>query len=310
MMKNICIYVLLSFTCLNIYAQTDSVPTNRDTLVQVTTDNTITTQPVTENIQTVTPERVRIQDGEEVYKLKPAIDIPLTLIAGGWSAFAFTKIYNKDPSTVEEINALRISDINGFDRWAADVYSDRAASTSDIFFYGAMPLPIILLLDKDIRSDAGKYAFLYLEAMSITGLLYTGSVYLFDRYRPLAYNRAVDIDERRRGGSKNSFFAGHPALVATSTFFTAKVFSDYHPESPLRHFFYGAAVVSSVGTAYLRHRGGKHFPSDLIIGTSIGTLTGLLVPHLHKNPILKNSGVSVLPYSHTGQGVSLVYKFN
>jgi membrane-associated phospholipid phosphatase len=308
-MKSICIYILLSVICLNIYAQTDTVPNNRDTLVQVTTDNTVTTQPLIDNVQPVTTERVRLQDGEEVYRLKPAIDIPLTLIAGGWSAYAFTKIYNKDPSTEAEIRALRMSDINGFDRWAADVYSEKAANTSDIFFYGAMPLPIVLLFDKHIRSDAGKFAFLYLEAMSITGLFYTGSVYLVDRYRPLAYNPEISMDERRRGGSKNSFIAGHPALVATSTFFTAKVFSDYHPESPLRHLFYGAAVVSTVGTVYLRHRGGKHFPSDLIIGTSIGTLSGLLVPHFHKNPILKNSGLSVLPYSHAGQGVSLVYKF-
>ncbi len=104
-----------------------------------------------------------------------------------------------------------------------------------------MPLPLILLADKHIRKDAGKIGFLYLEAMSITGLLYTGSTYLTDRYRPLAYNPEVSIGERRGGGAKNSFFAGHVALVATSTFFTAKVFSDYHPQSKMRWIFYTTA---------------------------------------------------------------------
>ncbi len=59
--------------------------------------------------------------------------------------------------------------------------------------------------------------------MSITGLFYTGSTYLTDRYRPLAYN-IESRGEAMRGGAKNSFIAGHVALVATSTFFTAKVF--------------------------------------------------------------------------------------
>ena len=146
-----------------------------------------------------------------------------------------------------------------------------------------MPLPLVLMLDKDIRQDAGKIGFLYLEAMSMTGLLYTGSVYVYDRYRPLAYNDAVPMEERMKGGSKNSFFAGHVALVATSTFFTAKVFSDYNPNSKLKYLLYGVAVVSTAGTAYLRHLGGKHFPSDILLGTAVGTLSGLLIPQFHKS---------------------------
>ncbi|MFN2457896.1 MAG: phosphatase PAP2 family protein [Chitinophagaceae bacterium] len=307
MMKYICTFLVLSVLFINSYGQTDTFPPKKDTIPTQAQD-TVVTEITPETIQPVEPVRVRL-DGEEVYRLKPAIDIPLTAVTASWSLYAFTKIYNKDPSTQQEIDALRVSDINGFDRWAADVYSDKAANTSDIFFYGAMPLPVILLFDKHIRRDAGKYAFLYLEAMSITGLFYTGSVYLVDRYRPLAYNPEVPMDERKRGGSKNSFIAGHPALVATSSFFTAKVFADYHPESPLRWLFYSAAVVSTGGTAYLRHRGGKHFPSDLLIGTTIGTLSGLLVPHFHKNPVLKNSDVTIFPFIGNGHGVAVVYRF-
>ena len=245
---------------------------------------------------------------DEVYRLKPSVDIPLTTIGAGWSMYAFTKIYSKDPSTKEQILALNKNDINGFDRWGADVYSDKAANTSDFFFYGSMPLPLVLMLDKDIRRDAGKIGFLYLEAMSVTGLLYTGSVYLNDRYRPLAYNPEVPLEERMDGGSKNSFFAGHVALVATSTFFTAKVFSDYHPESKLKYLLYGAAVVGTAGTAYLRHAGGKHFPSDILIGTAVGTLSGILVPHFHKNPLLKNQRLSVTPFTGQSHGLAVRYK--
>lgn len=242
-----------------------------------------------------------------VYKLKPAVDIPITAIGAGWSGYAFTKIYSKDDSSPEQIAALNKNNINKFDRWAADVSSDNAASISNYPFYIAMPLPLVLMADKHIRKDAGKIAFLYLESMAITGLLYTGSTYIWDRYRPLAYNENVPLEERMRGGSKNSFFAGHVALVATSTFFTAKVFSDYHPDSKLKYIFYGTAIAATGATAYLRHVGGKHFPSDILIGTAVGTLSGLLVPSLHKNKVLKNQNLSIMPFAGKSNGVALVY---
>jgi membrane-associated phospholipid phosphatase len=251
----------------------------------------------------------KMERADPVYRLKPAVDIPLTLATGGFSAWAFTKIYSKESSTLAEIAALNKEDINGFDRWGADVYSEKAATSSDYFFYGAMPMPILLMLDKDIRKDAAKIGFLYLETMSITGLLYTGAVYMKDRYRPYTYNPNAPMDVRTGGGAKNSFFAGHVALVGTSTFFVAKVFGDYHPTSKLKPVLYGIAVVATGGTGYLRHRGGKHFPSDIIIGTAVGTLSGILVPHFHKNKLIKNEALSITPFAGRSNGLSLTYKF-
>ena len=172
-----------------------------------------------------------------------------------------------------------------------------------------MPMPILLLLDKDIRKDAPKIAFLYLEAMSVTGLLYTGSVYLVDRYRPLAYNPEAPMDERTGGGSKNAFFAGHVALVGTSTFFAAKVFSDYHPDSKIKWLPYTIASVATGAVGYLRHRGGRHFPSDILIGTVVGPLCGILIPHFHKNKLFESTGLRIMPFAGEVTGLSLVYDF-
>jgi membrane-associated phospholipid phosphatase len=298
MRKRLCVSFLLSFLAFCSFSQ--------DTTT--TTPTTITIIPPDTGSDSVISASSQYQAKVPVYQLKPSVDVPLTAVGAGWSLYAFTKIYSKDPSTKEQILALDPADINKFDRWAADVYSEKAANSSDFFFYGAMPLPLVLLADKDIRKDAAKVGFLYLEAMSITGLLYTGSVYVTDRYRPLAYNPEVPMDERTKGGSKNSFFAGHVALVATSTFFTAKVFSDYNPDSKLKYLLYGAAVVCTGGTAYLRHMGGKHFPSDIVIGTAVGTLSGLLVPHFHKNPLLKNPRLSVTPFTGQSHGLAVRYK--
>lgn len=248
------------------------------------------------------------EDKEQVYKLKPAVDVPLTAVAAGWTFYGFSAIYSKDASTSQQIQRLNKNDLNGFDGWAAGLHSQKAADASDLFFYGSMPMPLLLLADKHIRNDGFKIGFLYLEAMSVTGLLYTGSAYLVDRYRPLTYSSEVPLEARKSGNNRNSFLAGHPALVATSTFFAAKVFSDYHPDSKLRYAFWGAAIAATGATGYLRHRAGKHFPSDILVGTAVGTLSGILVPQLHKTKLIKNQNITLMPFSGRSHGLAMTYK--
>ena len=258
----------------------DSTRQNRpDTILQNNPDSSM--QIIADTaVQTF---KEKFPKNQEVYKLKAASDIPITAIGTGWSLYAFSKIYSKDKSSVEKILSLDKNDINSFDRRGADVYHPRADEIGDMLFYGSMPLPIILMLDKEVRKDGLKIAILYLQSMSITGLLYTGSVYLNDRYRPYAYNSNVPMSERTRGGAKNSFFAGHVALVGTSTFFIAKILNDYHPDSKVKWLPFTLAGLATGTTAIMRYRGGQHFISDIIIGAVVGTLSGILVPHVHKN---------------------------
>jgi membrane-associated phospholipid phosphatase len=115
------------------------------------------------------------------------------------------------------------------------------------------------------------------------------------------------MDERTDGITKNSFLAGHPCLVATTTFFMAKVYSDYHPDSHLKYVLYGAAIAATGTTAYLRHIAGKHFPSDLLTGMTVGTLVGILVPQVHKNKKI-NTRVTLLPFTGDAHGVTVLYK--
>ena len=251
-----------------------------------------------------------VEKRQQIYKLKAAVDIPVFAIGAGWSAYAFTKIYSKERSTEEQILSLDKNDINGFDRWAVRPYSEDLGTASNYIFYGSMALPFLFLTAKETRNDFFKLSFLYLEAMSVTGLLYTGSVYFTNRYRPYAYSNETEMTWRTRGGAKNSFYAGHVALVATSTFFMAKVYADYYPESKLKWVFYGAAGLATGTMAYLRHRGGFHFPSDILLGVAQGTLSGILVPHFHKNPLIKNPNVRIVPYSNgESSGLAMTYKF-
>ena len=298
MIKHLVIFWAFLFLFSWAYAQNDSTTGTISTILK--TDSTPILSPVdAENKMTKRP----------VYKIKPGVDIPLTAVTAGWSLYAFTKIYSKEHSSEETIASLDKKNINGFDRDAVRPFSESLDRISYYPFFAVMPMPFIFLTGKSTRKDFFKLTFLYLEAMSITGFLYTGSVYFIDRYRPYAYSPESTMAQRTRGGAKNSFYAGHVALVATSAFFGAKVYADYHPDSKIKWLFYALAGTTIAATAFLRYQAGQHFPSDLLLGMAQGTLTGLLVPHFHKHKIIKDPNLGLLPYSNgVTHGLALIYK--
>jgi hypothetical protein len=167
----------------------------------------------------------------------------------------------------------------------------------------------VLLADRAIRKDALKVGALYWEAMAITGLLYTGGDYFVDRYRPETYDVDKKFSERKSGNEKNAFFAGHVALVSTSTFFTASIYDMYHPTSKFKWALYGVAIAATGATAYLRYRAGKHFPSDILVGTIVGVSSGMLVPRLHRYKPNKRQAWRVMPTAGEGYGLAATYSF-
>jgi len=249
---------------------------------------------------------------EKVYKLNLPVDIPVTAACGGWTFYMLSQVYSKDTIPVSTVAALNKDDLNGFDRWAAGKYNPGMDNASDYLFYGSLPLPALLFIDKKIRKDAAKIGLMYLEAFTITGTMYTSATYFVDRYRPETYTTQLTPEEKTSGNFKNSFFAGHVSVVSTATFFMAKVYSDYHPESKWKWAFWAGAGVATGTMIYMRHEAGKHFPTDLALGTAVGVLSGVLVPHFHKykDPAKQTwrIGPSVNPYGD-GMGLSLSYRF-
>ncbi len=247
---------------------------------------------------------------EQRYKLHYKVDIPVTAVGAIWSGFAFSKIYDKPESSVADIAALNKDDLNKLDRWAAGMHNENADANSNYLFYGSIPLPFLLLADKKIRHDAPKIGFMYLESMAITGLLYTGGDYFIDRYRPETYRTDKTPAEKTGGNYRNAFFAGHVALVGTATFFMAKIYNDYHPHNGFKYVVWGVAIAATGTTAYLRHIAGKHFPTDIAVGTAIGVLSGVLVPELHKNKKFTDRGLGLSPTMIQDKpGFCLSYRF-
>jgi membrane-associated phospholipid phosphatase len=246
-----------------------------------------------------------------VYKIKNIIDIPVTAATVAYSIYGMGVIYGRDAVPVSEVLALKKSDINKFDRPIADNYDLKAKALSDKFFYGSMPAPLLLLLDKKIRKDGLKIGLFFLEAMGTTGTIYTTAAMSANRFRPYAYNPNVDIATRTRGGARNSFYAGHPSVVATSTFFMAKVFNDYHPEMRNKWILFAVAGAATATTGYLRLKAGQHFKTDVLTGITLGTLSGILIPQIHKNKDLSKNVLSVYPnFQGDASGLTAIYHFN
>lgn len=240
------------------------------------------------------------------YKTDLLRDGAITLAGIGSSVVGSSILVNKDKLTEEDLVGLSKEDVNWFDRFSAGNHSSKAEKVSDFFFYGSFAAPLLLLFDNNARQDAPQVYLLYAEAMSIAGGLYSLTAGLTNRLRPSVYAEDAPLDVRLHKYAKNSFYGGHTAATASATFFLAKVFHDFNPDSPARPFVWAAAAAVPATVGYLRMRAGKHFLSDNLVGYAIGASIGILVPELHK----KDSRVSFTPAStDMYDGVAVTYHF-
>ena len=223
-------------------------------------------------------------------------------------------IQNKPGLTEAELNALSKDDIWGVDRWAAGNYSEKANSDSYIPMFTSFALPLALMLNQNERSHAGQISVLFIESMATTGALFSITAGLVQKSRPLVYNTSIPAEERMDNDEQRSFYAGHTAATASATFFAAKVFNDFNPDSPWKPVVWGVAAAIPATVGYLRIRSGKHFLTDNLIGYAMGAASGIIIPEIHKK---HNKNVEIYPtmsFHHMGenfnsQGLGITYTF-
>jgi membrane-associated phospholipid phosphatase len=248
----------------------------------------------------------------EVYNVNPYIDGAITAAAAATSYWGMVIVDKKVPLDSNDIARLNANEINRFDRSATQQdpnYMHTAWKISDVGMRGSMMMPVVLMLDREIRNDWAPVLLLYLETQAIVGNLYSwGAAIHIDRIRPLVYNPEVAYEEKIFIRNKNSFYSGHTSTSAAGSFFTAKVYCDYHPELGNKKFiFYGLALLPPAFTGFYRYKGMKHFPTDVLTGVAVGAATGILVPHLHKHR--KNKNLTLIPVTGHFSGLAMSLKF-
>ena len=220
---------------------------------------------------------------QDPYKISFVKDVPLILGSLGGEIVGGYIIKGIRPFDQEDLDALNPMDINGFDRRAINNFSSMAANASDVFLITALSYPAFLMFDKPIRQDFLKISLMTAEVIFINGAVTTVTKGLVKRPRPFAYNNDLSLEERNGRNVQLSFFSGHTSSVAALSFFTAKVFSDYHPDSKWKPVIWSTAALLPAVTGLLRYQGGKHFPTDIITGYAVGGLIGILIPRMHIN---------------------------
>jgi membrane-associated phospholipid phosphatase len=223
------------------------------------------------------------------------------LIAGGTLSLGASQYLRNRMTlfTPEELESIDVEYLNELDRQATYMDFPRASHYSDYFMTTAQALPVFFLAGKKTRNHFGQIALLYGETMLInTGLTMTIK-YAVRRPRPYVYQLGVEGSRVQSINAQSSFVSGHTSTVAAASFFMAKVYSDFHPDSAWKPVIWTAAAIAPAVTGYLRVRSGRHYPTDVLGGYVLGAAIGYLVPELHKSRGDKTSNltISALPQS-------------
>ncbi len=219
---------------------------------------------------------------DSIYQIHWPIDGSITAMGIGLNAVALISINNLEPRKPSDLMGLQPGQLWGIDEKSIHYESASAKNASDLLAVGSLLLPLAVLADKEMRGDAFQLAVLAAE----TGILTQGFTNITKRLvlrnRPYVFNPAVPLEKKLEAKSRLSFFSGHTSTTASMGFFTAKIWSDYHPNSRWKPVVWTAAATLPAITGYLRIKAGKHYFTDVVGGYVVGGLVGYFVPHLHQ----------------------------
>jgi len=244
--------------------------------------------------------------GQSPYKMNWKSE--LAFVAAGAGTFGLG-VYQRDQTplySLSDLSYLNPNSVNGFDRSTVNDFSLAAHHASDYFWYGSFSAPLWFLAGEKTRKDFGTISALWGETVLINAGLTLLTKYTVRRTRPFVYNSEAPLRKKLLPNAKGSFFSGHTSMTAANTFFAAKVFSDCYPDSNWKPVVWGVAATIPAVTGYLRVKGGRHFPTDVMVGYAVGAAVGVLVPHLHKRKPPKTKGLS---FYGGMNGVLVQYKF-
>ena len=240
----------------------------------------------------------------KVYRINYFVEGSIIVVGMVGDLFAIPRLKNKAVLTDEELVFANTDQqknlIHTVDKWALEqptANRDLWKKVSDYGEIGIFVLPSLLMIDKKIRKDWLRLLFMYVEGHTVTFTFYNYSPlgpWFQNRYRPAVYYPELGSQTQKESGNRNSFYSGHVASCAYSTFFMVKVYCDYHPEiRAWKYLLYLAASVPPLFMGYARIRSLDHFPSDVAVGFGLGAIIGIVVPALHKIPCSKYLSVNM-----------------
>ena len=255
----------------------------------------------------------KADDHQKIYRVHLGYELPASVAAIGLSNLGFKQLGKIASLSESEAAALDPYSINSFDRPIAFLNPsgfENASRKSDLFLNVALFSPALLVIDKKIRHDWLDLLTMYVVTHAVDNALYFAAQFSVRRPRPFTYNPEVALQDKTGDGKTNSFFSGHTGFAAASTFYAAKVYTDYnHIKGWKRMMWYGIASVPPAVVGFYRTRAGKHFKTDVITGFIVGAASGIVVPELHRIK-KKKENLSFAPfYSGDASGITATLRF-
>jgi membrane-associated phospholipid phosphatase len=216
----------------------------------------------------------------------------------------------KELELTEDIaGSFTSTDVVWFDRLSIDKFKPDLINFSTTLNYFAFIAPLPLLADRKMRNDFLAIATMFVETRLLTEAMPMITKKLFPRFRPYVYSNKFDFETKDKYNDSRSFFSNQSAYVFSSAVFSAKVFSDFYPESKARPWIWGSALTTATAIGVLRHEIGIHYISDLVVGAAIGSALGYFIPHFHLRKSVAHRELSLAPTIYEGlPGMRLTYR--
>ncbi len=246
--------------------------------------------------------------GDSPYKFNPLLDG--VLLGGGillWEAPSLLIPQDSGHSSCDPCNP---NDLNALDRAALGPHYVAARTAANAYFASSALFLVFDIVDagpKNWRSyltDFGVVA----EAIAWDGVAQQLISHAVRRSRPYLYIPGAYQSERNTLEATASFYSGHASSMFTLGTAFALTYTLRHPHSRWTPLVWVASLTIAAVEPTLRVFSGEHFVSDVLVGSAVGTAFGLVIPTLHRVPLVHHARL-VPNASSTTAGVSLVSAF-
>jgi len=165
-----------------------------------------------------------------------------------------------------------------------DQFSRRAKTISDVMIGVDVAAPVLYLAGSSIDDAYGDRMLIYGEALAIDIALFEAVKHVVQRPRPYTYSRdpaVVAYTAKAGDDAYQSFYSGHSATAFCAATAGAYLVATSTDDKTLRAVTWGAGFAAATATANFRVRAGRHFYSDVLVGSVVGIAIGYAVPALH-----------------------------
>lgn len=170
------------------------------------------------------------------------------------------------------------------DKSVRDNFSRRASHLSDGLLAMSLAAPAIYITGSTIDDGDGDRLLIYGQTMAINVALASISKQLVQRPRPYTYSKDPKVQAYAKSEGSDaymSFYSGHAALSFAAATTGAYLLGTSDASPAAKNVAWGVGFGVAAMTASLRVRAGKHFYSDVLIGSVVGMSIGYAVPALH-----------------------------